>query len=393
MNKTFQFAFLLLVALSLSDLPVYAQDVPPATQPSDGDSDNATSESGDVPPSQEVEINEDNYRQFMELKDARQQRDMLPENSYQSQAGLQKLDKLPEASQKHLRNQLREIIVQGDKWQPGDEENNYPYVPSAAAMTDQALQKQEAEAWGELVDGYHEREAEIYARSSRMQSAGRSAGESGDGSEQGQGHAGGAGGATGQSGASGQEGQAGQEGQQQQSQQGAAADSYSPDSVNEPHERNNAGVSQNAMEFLQRSGLQGSGSGGRPGEPAGRNGSNDGQNGTQEGANGGAQAQAGQQRNAAQSRSANPASSSVSPAEPETDIPDGTSQNALEYLTGGNDQQQSPDDTQLIEDQPGTLSIEELLNAQGVIEATGGVSPSAPKDDPDKDDPQGNGGG
>ena len=236
MNKTFQFAFLLLVALSLSDLPVYAQDVPPATQPSDGDSDNATSESGDVPPSQEVEINEDNYRQFMELKDARQQRDMLPENSYQSQAGLQKLDKLPEASQKHLRNQLREIIVQGDKWQPGDEENNYPYVPSAAAMTDQALQKQEAEAWGELVDGYHEREAEIYARSSRMQSAGRSAGESGDGSEQGQGHAGGAGGATGQSGASGQEGQAGQEGQQQQSQQGAAADSYSPDSVNEPNE-------------------------------------------------------------------------------------------------------------------------------------------------------------
>lgn len=390
MNKTFQITFLLITALSLSNLLVYAQDAPPATQPSDVDSESTTSESADVPPSQEVEINEDNYRQFMELKDARQQRDMLPENSYQSQAGLQSLDKLPEASQKHLRNQLREIIVQGDKWQPGDEEKNYPYVPSAAAMSDQALQKQEAEAWGELVDGYHEREAEIYARSSRMQSAGRSTGESGDGSEQGQGHAGGA---SGQSGASGSEGQAGQEGQKQQSQQGAAADSYSPDSVNEPDERNNAGVSQNAMEFLQRSGLQGSGSGGRPGEPAGRNGSNDGQNGTQEGATGGAQAQAGQQRNAAQRRSANPASPSVSPAEPETDIPDGTSQNALEYLTGGNDQQQSPDDTQLIEDQPGTLSIEELLNAQGVLEATGGVSPSVPKDDPDRDDPQANSGG
>lgn len=390
MNKTFQIAFLLIATLSLSSLPVYAQDEAPATLPSDVDTEKATSENADVPPGQEVEINEDNYRQFMELKDARQQRDMLPENSYQSQAGLQKLDKLPEASQKHLRNQLREIIVQGDKWKPGDEENDYPYVPSAAAMTDQDLQKQEAEAWGELVDGYHKREAEMYARSPRMQSAGNSAGESGDGSEQGQGKAGGA---SGQSGASGQEGQEGQEGQQQQSQQAAAPDAYSPASANDPNEKSNAGVSQNAMEFLQKSGLQGSGAGSGTDDPSGKNGSGDTQNVAQGGATGDAQSQSGQQSNTAQSRSANPATSPATPFEPQTEMPDGTSQNALEYLTGGNDQQQSADDTQAIEDQPGTLSIEELLNARGVIDATGGVSPSDRKEDPDKDDPQTKSGG
>ena len=151
------------------------------------------------------------------------------------------------------------------------------------------------------------------------------------------------------------------------------------------------------MEFLQRSGLQGSGNGGGTDDPAGKNGSNDSRNGAQSGAMGDAQAQTGQQSNAEQSRNANSATSTApspaTPTEPESEIPDGTSQNALEYLTGGSDQQQSSDSTQDNEDQPGTLSIEELLNAQGVLDATGGVSPPEPKDDPDKDSPQTKSGG
>jgi hypothetical protein len=94
----------------------FAQDVEPATPAEAGEAEPAAD--------QEVEINEDNYRQFMELKDAMRQRTVLPENAYQSQAGLQKLDKLPESSQKHLRNQLREVIVEGEAWQPGDEDRS-----------------------------------------------------------------------------------------------------------------------------------------------------------------------------------------------------------------------------------------------------------------------------
>ena len=158
----------------------FAQDETATTTPSAGaDVEETAPESEAVPAGQEVEINEDNYRQFMELKDARQQRNMLPENSYQSQAGAQKIDKLPEESQKHLRNELREIIIQGDQWQPGDENTDYPYAPSNAASTNRALQKQEADAWGELVDNYHKREAEIYGNASRSKAASATAGAAG----------------------------------------------------------------------------------------------------------------------------------------------------------------------------------------------------------------------
>jgi len=61
-------------------------------------------------------------------------RNIIPENIFKPESGSQKLDKLPEESQKHLRNQLREIIVQGNEWKPGDEETEYPYSPSAAGV-------------------------------------------------------------------------------------------------------------------------------------------------------------------------------------------------------------------------------------------------------------------
>ena len=160
----------------LAASPVLAQDED-TTLPSAEDAEASTTTEAEAPSSQEVEINQDNYRQFMELKDAMRQRDIIPENIFKPASGSQKLDKLPEESQKHLRNQLREIIVQGDSWKPGNEGTEYPYTPSAAASKDPSLENQEQEAWGELVGSYHDREAQIYENSSGSQAA--------NGSEQG----------------------------------------------------------------------------------------------------------------------------------------------------------------------------------------------------------------
>ena len=140
MNKCIHLAGLMGIAMLLFLTPVYAQDDETAPPSTTGPGEAATEEP-EIRAGQEVEINEDNYRQFMELKDPTLQREIIPENAFKPGSGLQKLDKLPEESQKHLRNQLREIIVQGDPWQPGDEETEYPYTPSEAAGHNPALEK------------------------------------------------------------------------------------------------------------------------------------------------------------------------------------------------------------------------------------------------------------
>ena len=392
MNKQFQVISLLATLVFLHAPAGFAQDDEATTTQAPGaDVEETTPDSEEVPAGQEVEINEDNYRQFMELKDARQQRDMLPENSYQSQAGAQKIDKLPEESQKHLRNELREIIIQGDEWQPGDEETDYPYVPSKTASTNQALQKQEADAWGELVDNYHKREAEIYGNASRSKAA--STGAAGEGSGEGEGSAGGNMG-------QGREGQ--QASQQNNSKQSSTAGSYSPDSSSDPNATSTEGVSQNAMEFLKGQGNQVANAGeantassednnGQADAQADRqaDAQTDGQANAQAGQQADGQEQAGQQSTDEQNRTAS-ASSSESIVPPSSDQSEsestaGASQNALEYLTGGNDRT----------GQEGTLTIEDLMNAQGVRNAAGAGSPSSnvrdDDEDPDKTPPD-NGG-
>jgi hypothetical protein len=218
----------------------------------------------------EVEYNEDNYRRFMELKDQDRRSSTLPTNTFQP--GTQKLDELPEESQKHLRNELRSVIVQEGEWQAGDENNEYAYVPSEAAVSNSELQKLEAEAWVELVDKYQEREAQIHANSARSEAA-RQAGAAGGGMPpaegQQQGNNGSAGQAGqnqqdggsqgGQSGQSGQTGQSGQQGaqnqQQSQSESASAAskNSYSPaDAAKQMEKTRNQGVSENALQFLTK---------------------------------------------------------------------------------------------------------------------------------------------
>lgn len=242
MNKCFQLIRLLTIPVFLYTPFGLAQDKEPvSTPPMEAEVEETAPENTAKNVGQEVEINEDNYRQFMELRDARGQRNIIPENAFKPRSGSQKLDKLPEESRKHLRNQLREIIVQGDQWQPGDEANDYPYVPSVAASTKPSLEKQEAEAWGELIGSYHQREAEIYENSSRSQAAMASQGTSGGEST----------GSAKSGGGSAEQGAEGQQTKQEShAEQSGSAGSYSPDSENDPNTQSTVGISQNAMEFL-----------------------------------------------------------------------------------------------------------------------------------------------
>lgn len=123
-------------------------------------------------PSRETDVSEDNYRRFMELNDIRLERPAFPTPAAPTGTGIQKLDQLPEESQKHLRNQLRGIILARGAWTPEERQQGYGFVPSPAAREDAQLLRQEVEAWAELVSEYHDREAAIYAGSGGAQSPG-----------------------------------------------------------------------------------------------------------------------------------------------------------------------------------------------------------------------------
>jgi len=248
MKRQIQITALLSFLVLVFSPPVFSQDEDSSVS-TETESEQTPAENTEVPTAQEVEINEDNYRQFMELRDARQQRNVMPEDAFKPGSGLQSLDDLPEDSQKHLRNQLREIILEGDQWQPGDEATEYPYTPSEAAGSNSPLEKQEKEAWGELVDGYHQREAEIYANSARSGAA-SAAGSHGSGTGKSQEKGA-------QDGGGEQSAQGEQSNQQSSSDQAGNEGSYSPGGSNDPNAKSTEGVSQNAMEFLKQLGNHG----------------------------------------------------------------------------------------------------------------------------------------
>jgi len=415
MKTYYQFVSVLTILALLYLPPAFAQDEDVATgselEQSDEADDAASTD-------QEVEINEDNYRQFMELKDAIPQRGVMPETAYKSQAQMQKLDKLPEESQKHLRNQLREIIVQGDPWKPGDEDADYPFTPSVAAEKSSSLQKQEIEAWGELVDSYHQREAQIYGNSSR--SAAAAASDSpGGGQSNGPGNNGGDGGNDPNQGGQGQ-----QAGKENSSGETASAGSYSPNSSNDQAEENTDGVSQNAMEFLNAQTGKGSsqqtanqnsqaGSGNNQQEESEEKAQNameflnaqTGADSNQQTENQNSQAGSGSNKqeqsneeaqnaleflNTNSSTASNSNSAQNDPQVPENDkqvaVKQEDAQNALDYLNGSSAVNDPTTDAD-------TISIKDLLNARGVSRSTrtapppvDGNSNKVPVDEPvDKD--------
>ena len=360
MKRQIQIAALLSFLVLVFSPPVFSQDED-SSPSTETDSEQTPAENTEVPTAQEVEINEDNYRQFMELRDARQQRNVMPEDAFKPGSGLQSLDDLPEDSQKHLRNQLREIILEGDQWQPGDEATEYPYTPSEAAGSNSPLEKQEKEAWGELVDGYHQREAEIYANSARSGAA-SAAGSHGSGTGESQEKGA-------QDGGGEQSAQGEQSNQQSSSDQAGNEGSYSPNGSNDPNAKSTEGVSQNAMEFLKQLGNQGGNA--EEGSTIPTMGS---------GEEGDFQTQTSQEGDSEQGATAGSSPQGTS-NEPTSISTAGTSQSAMEFL------QQMGNQSGNAEDGNSTPTAEE--NGQGELQAQAGEQTSSGQDNPSAGDPQG----
>lgn len=214
--------------------------------------DNSAGASDSDESSEQTEESEEAYRRRMELEGARDQ-DTYSNVSYTSQAEEEAIDKLPQESQKNIRDQITDIIIENGQWKPGDVLEDYPYEPTEAAEKDPVLKEQEEEAWAEQVDKYHEREAAAFgaarppAPGSAQQQA--EAGSSGSGEQSG-----------GEPGAAGQNGGSSGDGG---SDSAGAYQPYQPGSRQSGDETSTAGVSESALDFLRgKQGQQPSGQGG-----------------------------------------------------------------------------------------------------------------------------------
>ncbi|HKX56905.1 MAG TPA: hypothetical protein VJN01_12420, partial [Xanthomonadales bacterium] len=113
--------------------------------------------------SRHVEESEEAYRRRMETAESHDQADVIRPRSSGTAKAPEGIDALPADSRKHLRDELRNVIIEQGEWQPGDAGKVYPYSPSAAAEQDPELRQQEEKAWGELIAEYHKREAAALA--------------------------------------------------------------------------------------------------------------------------------------------------------------------------------------------------------------------------------------
>lgn len=133
---------------------LWAQSADIASQDRDQDRDEA---------SQHVEESEEAFRRRMETAESHDQSDVMRPRSSGTTQVPEGIDALPADSRKHLRDELRNVIIEQGEWQPEDAGKVYPYTPSAAAEKDPELRQQEQQAWGELVQEYHKREAAALA--------------------------------------------------------------------------------------------------------------------------------------------------------------------------------------------------------------------------------------
>ena len=227
-------------------------------------------EDQDLPPeesSAQVEESDDSYRQRMELREGFPGQKTRIETTYSKPASNAKIDQLPVPSQKHIKDQMREMIMENGQWQPGQDLSGYPYDPSVAAQTDARLRRGEREAWSEELQKYEEREAQAYAQAmGQGENANPGAampGQPGQ-AQSGQPQPGQAGGQPGaQGGQAGQNGQGGMGGSPGSGSSGGplaernaraleAAAAYQGDSSSgQETESAPAGISENALSYLQ----------------------------------------------------------------------------------------------------------------------------------------------
>jgi len=212
--------------------------------------------------SERTEASEDAHRRRMELEGTRD-RVTFSNTTYTSQAGQEKIDKLPKESRDNIRDQLMDIIIESGQWEPFDALREYPYEPSDAAQEDPGLREREQEAWAEQMEKYHQREARAFEANrpsmpgSDSQQAASPSGQPGQeqgGQGQSQGESEGEGEQQGES--QGGEGESqGKEGQQgSQGRSSSSASSYEPyqsQQNDDADEISTAGVSESALDFLR----------------------------------------------------------------------------------------------------------------------------------------------
>lgn len=190
--------------------------------------------------SQQVEESDEAFRRRMELEDARQRDTTYVDAQAGYKRELEKIDRLPEASRDHIREQLIDVIMENGEWTPDDARRDYPYTPSAAARDDAGLAQQEQEAWDEQIEKYHAREAAAFGALRPAQGAGAE----------------GADGAAG-AGSGGAEGRAGENASGSSADSSATYEPYEAARRDDEERASTAGVSQSALDFiLGRSGAQ-----------------------------------------------------------------------------------------------------------------------------------------
>jgi hypothetical protein len=208
----------------------------PAQDPAPADPDGS---------SEQVEGSDDAYRRRMELEDARRRDPLYAPNTDIPKASQEKIDRLPEKSRDNIREQLVDVIVENDEWEPFDALRDYPYTPTEAAQKEPELLEREQEAWDEQIEKYHQREAEAYAaQRGPVPGPGNPTGQEGgaEGAESGQQGAGseGAGAAAG----AGDSGDAA-------GRTAGSYEPYSPTRSTAEEEVSTEGVQESALDFLQ----------------------------------------------------------------------------------------------------------------------------------------------
>ncbi len=186
--------------------------------------------------SQQVEESDEAFRRRMELEDARQRDPAYVDAQADYKRELEKIDRLPEASRDHIREQLIDVIMENGEWTPDDARRDYPYSPSPAARDDAALAQQEQEAWDEQIEKYHAREASAFGAVRPAQGSGA------EGSE-------GSAGANG-AGSAGSEGSSGESASGSSAASSATYEPYEAARRADEERTSTAGVSQSALDFI-----------------------------------------------------------------------------------------------------------------------------------------------
>jgi len=220
-----------------SSMPAFGQTQDEAGSNAPGDEQEVYSD--------DVDQREENYRKRMELREDQFRDQPRANTTYTNKAQQGKLDQLPITSQVHIKNQLRDMIIERREWEPGEDLSDYPYALSDEALGDQKLAQKEREAWAEEIEKYQEREAAFAAQAGQpAQSDEGGDSQSADGQQSDQ-----------------QDGQeSGQADMQQtaasEAQKSAASEQQEQDQARQPEEPVISGVSENALSFLRGQGTQ-----------------------------------------------------------------------------------------------------------------------------------------